>query len=74
MKRFNDLERGMVNILVPPNLHAGLTGVTRCQQDKSGAITLLYSDGTRETRPCKLDMLSEFSGLLGVIDYVQAGR
>lgn len=73
-KHYRDLEPGMANMLVPPLIQIELTGVQRAQQNKTGAITLTYTDGTRETRPCKLDMLRDFCGIVGVIDYVQAGR
>ena len=73
-QHFRDLDRGMANMLVPAGLQAHLTGVQWAKQSKSGAITLTYTDGTQETRPCRLDMLTDFAGIAGVIAYVQQGR
>lgn len=73
-QHYKDLETGMCNMLVPPSVQAHLTGVQWAKQTRNGAITLTYIDGTQERRSCRLDMCRDFAGIMGVIDYVQAGR
>lgn len=74
MKHYRDLESGMVNFMVLPSIEIALTGVKWAKQRKDGQITLEYTDGTLESRPCKLDINQDFASAMGVIDYVQAGR
>lgn len=71
---FRELPNGHVNWLVPPSVQIALTGVKWAKQNKRGAITLTYTDGHTETRYSGMDMCREFSGIVGVIDFVQAGR
>lgn len=66
--------RKQINLLVPPSIQAALTGVKHVSQDKTGAITLTYTDDTTETRQCDRDLCTEFSGLIEAIHYVQGGR
>ena len=73
-QHFRKLRGDTCNWLVPPNVQAHLTGVQYATQTRSGDIRLTYADGTQESRPCRLDMISEFASFLSVIDYVQAGR
>ena len=65
---------GMCNWLCPTNMQAMMTACTRARQDRSGKITLTYTDGTEESRDCDKDMILEFDGFFPVVGYVQAGR
>ncbi len=73
-KRFSQLRKGKVNYLVPPNVQAMITACQYAQQDKTGAITLTYIDGTTETRMSDRDLCTEFDGFCSVVGYVQAQR
>ena len=51
-KSFRDLPGGIVNHLQPPRFETLLTGVDYARQDRSGKITVTYSDGTTESAAC----------------------
>jgi hypothetical protein len=70
---FRDLPRGQVRWIVPPNLHVLLTGAQNAKQDRTGRVTLTYTDGTTESRKCAHDV-EEFDSFLALVSYVQAGR
>lgn len=60
-------------LVVPSNIEAMLTGAWKAHQDRSGVITLTYTDNTTESR--KADKpIDEFEGWFHIVGFVQGAR
>lgn len=60
-------------LIIPSNIEAMMTGAWKAHQDRSGVITLTYTDGVTESR--KADKpIDEFEGWFHIVGFVQAGR
>jgi hypothetical protein len=73
-KHFSKLRGDKVNYLVPAHVQCMITACQWATQARDGTVTLLYVDGTTESRKCERDICKEFDGFLPVVGYVQAGR
>lgn len=46
---YRRLKGNQVVVFSPANVEGALTGVRRVEQDKTGTVTLVYTDGTKES-------------------------
>jgi hypothetical protein len=72
-QNFKTLEGEMRAWLVPANIQIMMTGAARAMQEKSGRITLTYTDGETETAMCDHD-IDEFDSWFHLVGFVQQGR
>ena len=69
--RFNNLKTGTINMQGLPLFQAVLTGVDHITQNKAGAITLHYTDNTKQTKISKKDIFYDFINTVDIIEFVQ---
>ena len=70
--KYQKLEGDQAFYIVPPNINAMMTGVQYAAQDKSGTITLTYTDGETESADCSdLDINDIENGIFGITSLVQ---
>lgn len=72
--KYQKLEGDQCFMIVPPNINVMMTGVQRAQQDKTGLITLVYTDGTTESRPSPDKDISDFANIFSIVGFVQDAR
>ncbi len=56
---FAELPDGKANVVVPPKIVSGMTGVSHAKQDKTGTVKLVYVDGTEEVGKVPFDIVQE---------------
>lgn len=56
-----------------PKIELMMSGVACAGQNNTGAITLVYTDGSRESRECDRD-IETFDNLFSIVSFVQGGR
>ena len=73
MKRYSRLVGGQKNYYCPPKATGMMTGTQFAYQSRDGSITLLYEDGSMETRDATVE-ITDFQDYFAIVAYVQAGR
>lgn len=71
MKRL-EIPEGQAIFMSYPNIQRMMCGVHYAQQDRDGLITIVYEDGSLESRMA--DFKIEDKGLMGVVSFVQEIR
>lgn len=67
---FNHLPEDQVKAIIPPNVEMMISGVQRIEQNHTGAIRLIYQDGSDQSKPSKLD-IEEFRSFFDIVGFVQ---
>ena len=62
-------------VICPPKIKSMVTGVWVAEQIKNGTITLIYIDGSRESRKVRnAPEIQSFENFFAIVSWVQEGR
>jgi hypothetical protein len=64
---------GAGTFMYPPNIQIALTGASIAHQSKRGMITIIYTDGSTESRDSDKP-LADFPSWFAIVGFVQDGR
>lgn len=68
----SDIPKGEVMFMSYPNIQRMISGIDYAQQDRNGIITLVYQDGSRESRDATFKI--EEKSCFEVTSFVQSAR
>ena len=72
---YRNLKGQQRRIICPTNIIAMMTGAKLASQDRTGAITLTYTDNTEETRILKnAPEIESFENFFAIVRWVQDAR
>lgn len=71
MKRL-EIPKGQAVFMSYPNIQRMMCGVHYAQQDRDGLITVVYEDGTSESRAA--DFKVEDKSVMDIVSFVQKSR
>jgi hypothetical protein len=72
-----ELTKKTCMLVSPARIQSMMSGVAHVEVTKHGKdlnATLVYNDGTRESRTCTREQWAAFDEFFNVVSYVQAGR